>query len=87
MSSQPIYTPRGQSLHCCVKDEQDRLGKWSFELSVKWRALLISEADVQHRVWQLLLKGDLYWAPIGQPKNVLDLVMAKSTCILLNELY
>ncbi|CAN8103669.1 unnamed protein product [Discula destructiva] len=29
--------------------------------------------DVQHKVWYLLMKGKLYWAPIDQPENVLDL--------------
>lgn len=30
--------------------------------------------DIQHKAYLLAMKGDLYWAPIGKPKNVLDIV-------------
>lgn len=31
-------------------------------------------SDIQHKAWYLLMKEKLYWAPIGEPKNVLDVV-------------
>lgn len=36
--------------------------------------MLTKVSDIQHECWLRMLNGVLYWAPIGRPKNVLDIV-------------
>lgn len=55
--------------------EQSTTGAWT----------LIKVQDIQHKLWELVMKGDLYWAPIGKPQNVLDIVC--STCAWLGPCY
>lgn len=38
--------------------------------------------DVQNKCWLLLMKGELYWAPLHEPKNVLDVVCYQSHGLL-----
>lgn len=64
------------------KDEQDRLGTWTdrpgSSSAAPCSVLLTATsrhptADIQHKIWLLMMKGRLYWAPIAQPTDVLDI--------------
>lgn len=43
------------------------------------RTLALTKAqDIQHKLWELMMKGHLYWAPVDKPKSVLDIVCLTS---------
>lgn len=59
--------------HQASQEEQDRLGKYCVPgpQNGNWHD---TRKDIQHKVFELLMGGDLGWAPLSPgPKNVLDI--------------